>query len=239
MINPYFIGLYLGDGCLQIDYIRKSGEPYYKLRVVCSDNLEYLKENVPIHRIEEHWSEYQKRNYYTIHIINQDYIKELANIAGTSKEKHFPILDKESTWEMISGFIDSDGYVAVDRVMIYNTNKILIDFIYDRLLEYDIGCNKNKISYKDNRKDCYYVAVNNRCIKRCEFNLRVSYKNQALNHLKEICSEGKKIFLDENKREELRDYLHKVMPSSTWSRRMRNKEFYLLEREINQYNITL
>ena len=162
LIDPYWLGLWLGDGT------------YNKPCITHSADDSHFIENVPYNVTSQ--TIHKDTNVYTTYFSNQNlttYIKQL----GLYENKHIPKCYKESSYnqriQLLAGLIDSDGSVDKNgRVRFTNTNKQLIDDVYELccglgLYPYIIKYDTDKINeYKQksnslqikSKKDCYHIG---------------------------------------------------------------------------------
>ncbi len=126
-LHPYWLGLWLGDGCKQNPIIHHDAADIESINKL--ESLGFTKQYTRVHKTTGVLS-----SVFTHQKITQKH-KEL----GIHKNKHIPFSyinsSIEQRCELIAGLIDSDGHVDQNgRVRIINTNKAIIDGAYEILL---------------------------------------------------------------------------------------------------------
>lgn len=116
LLDPYILGLWLGDGFKSGYGYSCNGEKDYKL-------IDYLKELCLKNDVELTLSEYNKYIYYISSIDNYkkcNYapLKKILKEYNLVNNKHIPkeylVNSKEIRLKVLAGIIDTDGYVAPD-----------------------------------------------------------------------------------------------------------------------------
>lgn len=160
-IDPYTLGLLLGDGCLTNTY------PSIKFSTGDIEIINFLKEkyNVYVHN---------KQNHYDVSFSKQTLQKELSslNLLGTySYNKFIPELylysSKEQRFELLRGLMDTDGFADSRHIEYYTVSPKLADNVVFLLRSLGIQCKKaiKKSGYKDQDnkiircKDCYRISI--------------------------------------------------------------------------------
>lgn len=161
-IDPYWLGLWLGDGTYNKPCITHSEEDNQFI-----DKVPYEVSSQSIHK---------DTNVCTTYFSNQGLLAKIKEL-DLYENKHIPQIYKEASFqqrlELLAGLIDSDGNVdKKGRVRFINTNKQLIDDVYELccglgLYPYLMKYEADKINeYKKNskslqiksKKDCYHIG---------------------------------------------------------------------------------
>ena len=129
-INPYILGLWLGDGTAATGTITVGKRDIEEIVDILSKQQQFDK--LILH-------EYNK-DVYTLRITNADNPKlnslsTLLRNCDLINNKHIPEIymrsSREQRIELLQGLIDSDGYISKQRgiAQFYNTNLILINHV--------------------------------------------------------------------------------------------------------------
>ena len=169
-LNPYVLGVLLGDGCLTENALTVSSDDSFVIEKVSS--LLNIKNKIQIHSIhnyswhfvDSHRTECGNGNklIQTKHMLNE--ISELINTH--SYEKFIPEIYKfgsiEQRMDLIRGLLDTDGYVGKkNRLSFSSTSKRLIDDVREVL--WSLGISSGL--YIDNRFGghhkhiCYQISI--------------------------------------------------------------------------------
>lgn len=125
LIDPYFLGLWLGDG--------SAGKPcitHSPLDISSIDSIPYTPSASWVHK---------NTGAVTTNFANQDIVLMLREL-GCLQNKHIPEVYFSSSigqrLELLAGLIDSDGYLSLNKIKFrfVNTNKRLIDDVYRLVL---------------------------------------------------------------------------------------------------------
>ena len=163
-IDPYWLGLWLGDGTYNKPCITHSEEDSQFIKKV-----PYKVSSQSVHK---------STGVYTTYFSNNGLITKIKDL-DLYENKHIPKIYKEASFEqrkqLLAGLIDSDGNVDKNgRVRFANTNKQLIDDVFelctglalypylmkytsDQLNEYKKKSPSNTIQIVS-KKDCYHVG---------------------------------------------------------------------------------
>lgn len=161
-IDPYWLGLWLGDGTYNKSCITHSKEDSQFI-----DNVPYQVSSQSIHK---------DTGVCTTYFSNQGLITKIKEL-NLYENKHIPQIYKKASFEqrvqLLAGLIDSDGSVDKNgRVRFINTNKKLIDDVFEvccglGLYPYLMKQSSEKINeYKKkskslqiiSKKDCYHIG---------------------------------------------------------------------------------
>lgn len=120
-LDPYFLGLWLGDGSSTKPCITHASEDIESIQ-----SIPYEISTVATHK---------ETGVKTTYFSNQNILQTLRKL-GLYDNKHIPEIYKrscvEDRLELLAGLIDSDGSVDKNgRVRFVNTNKKLIDDVYE------------------------------------------------------------------------------------------------------------
>ena len=120
-LDPYWLGLWLGDGSSTKPCITHSKEDNQFI-----EKVPYKVSTQTIHK---------ETGVYTTYFSNQGLIQKIKEM-GLYNNKHIPSIYKESSikqrLQLLAGLIDSDGSVDKNgRVRFVNTNKKLIEDVYE------------------------------------------------------------------------------------------------------------
>jgi len=122
-VDPYFLGVWLGDGT--------SIKPTLNL---CSDDEGYILSGIPYNfssRAVHKDTKVPSINYYGE---VKDNIEKLGLFGNKHIPKDYLYSSLEQRVQLLAGLIDSDGHVEKEgRVRFVNTNKDLIDGVYELL----------------------------------------------------------------------------------------------------------
>lgn len=224
----YYLGLYLGDGSCRKGHLRSDGTYYMRVTFVCKE---------PHYKDIENWfkqfSYHQSKGkveYRCYSTSNKDVIKQLIDNCGDSYNKHLPEnMTDDQKWDLLSGFIDSDGCIDRDKIRFYNTNRDLIDQLEECLTSLDIGWTECVQSTKN--KTCWAIQINAEDLPRTDFRLKIDYKLERYNLLKNR-SKGRKILVGETWfLTNYRELCKRLKEGTMWHRR-KEKRYYLYEKEI-------
>ena len=151
-IDPYIIGLWLGDGSAN------------NAAITCQDAviLKYLRE-----KIIEYDCYLQYRNGYTYGFTTlkkytnkgrENYIKTILNKYNLLNNKHIPdnykINSRENRLKLLAGLIDSDGYYYCKTYEISQKNYMLADDILYLAKSLGFACKLKQV-----KKSCHYNNV--------------------------------------------------------------------------------
>jgi len=124
-INPYYLGLWLGDGCSINTTITHTKEDTKSVN------------SVP-YKISNQWT-HKDTGVITTSFAHNDILTELQELTLINN-KHIPDIYKNSSieqrLELVAGLIDSDGSVSKNsnKIRFTNTNKEIIDGVVDVLV---------------------------------------------------------------------------------------------------------
>lgn len=227
----YYLGLYLGDGSCRYTYTRKDGSHLYRVTFVCKEP--HYKD------IEEWFVDYNyqqskgKNEYRCYSTSNKDIINQLIELCGDSYNKHLPKnMSIEEKWNLLSGFIDSDGCVDKDKLRMYNTNRKLIDEIEQCLDSLNIEYTECVVSKRN--KTCWAIQINSSELIHCNFSLKIDYKRDRLDILT-ARSKGRLKFFQEDWYRENIENMSRVVKRRTLLERLNGRfsiRCYLYEKEI-------
>jgi len=162
-IDPYTLGLLLGDGCITNNY--------YSIKFTTGDSqlVNWLKNKYP-----DKISIYNKGKNYELTFRGSFLNKELTclNLLGTySNTKFIPNIylysSREQRLELLRGLMDTDGFADSRHTEYYTTSSKLADNVVFLLQSLGIQCKKSikESSYKDKNnnkvkcKDCYRISL--------------------------------------------------------------------------------
>ena len=147
-LEPYMLGLWLGDGCSRGRKFTNQDAPV----------LKYLRDNlISVSNYDYYISSTEKVNYFS---------KTLRNL-GLIKNKHIPELYKinsrENRLKLLAGIIDSDGHVKNNIYWITQKSEKLFDDIVFLCQSLGFACHKRVIKsycyYKGQRKEGIYFTA--------------------------------------------------------------------------------
>ena len=136
-IDPYILGLWLGDGSSEAGWLIVRDRDYQHLN-------EKLQSNKQFDKITTRRYPYTKASYITLSSTSNVQTESLTSLIKQNnlyKNKHIPEeyywASREQKLELLKGLIDSDGYVEKSNgvVSFYNSNKTLIDQVFRLVLE--------------------------------------------------------------------------------------------------------
>ena len=214
-ISPYFVGLWLGDGFLSLNMGK-----YWKFGIVCSEfNYDEIYSIVKPTRVKEYQMKNGKYKYFELFTGDKELTGYLLeNCGSNARDKHLPgNVSREQFWELLSGLIDSDGTVDSKSysMSLLNSNKRIIDDVCSKLDEYDIGYSVSvRKSRKDIWADIYVVRFQNSDLCKMNLNLRVGYKKEAFEFLKEHSKRF--IEITDEQFQKNKEYLKSVLSRSTF-----------------------
>lgn len=185
----YFEGLFIGDGFVNVHRINSDGTKYYKIGIIVNEyNVEEIKRCLGKYYIElEKDTKDSKYKYYSLKSSNQELAKYLIdNYGRISSEKKFPKdLSNEDFFELLSGMIDSDGFVDDYSCCFMNTNYSLCEHLSEELKLRGVKTSLYQTKKaKGTQKACWTVRIKSEDIQKLDVNLRVKYKQDRLNALK-------------------------------------------------------
>lgn len=218
MLNPYLIGLYLGDGFIAEDHTRKDGSVYYKFSVICSEyNVEEIKSLVPRFFIDYHREcKDNAYHYYSVVTKHQDFCKEMIQYGRKCDEKVIPEgLCKEDFFELLSGLVDSDGTLDSESFNFLSTTENLVDGVIEYLKQFGIEYTKTVRYDKRGYKPVYCLRFSQSTVKKLGLHLRVVYKQDRLEALKKK-SRGKVIQVSREWIDINSSLLESLMPKSSY-----------------------
>lgn len=236
-IRKYFDGMYLGDGMLRVDRMRKTtGEPAYRYSLVIREEQEKLFRELYHDIITPHtrnmYSEKYGFSYKTVYISNDGFCRDISKRLGISGEKHLEEgLSEEDAWSVLSGFLDTDGNVDADKISLCNTDLCIIHGIKDYLDK--LGIAYTVFTQKTKNKTCYWVRIPAEELPHTKFELLVPYKRERYEYLK-TRSRGRKIDLGKEWFESHKEDLVRILPKTTRNRRYRNSWYWLSEYEYSK-----
>lgn len=174
-INPYVLGVLLGDGCLT-----EKNQPH----LITSD--EFIKDKVMLLHENSSCSKYNGRfdgykNLYRISILNSRKIFEKdLNLYGTdSSTKFIPEIYLRNSIKnrelLLQGLIDTDGTLQTNSTIIYTTvSEKLANNIRELVLSLGGTCRINK------KKTHYYNANNEKISGKLAYNLTISFPSNGI-----------------------------------------------------------
>lgn len=190
-INPYLLGLLLGDGCLALNGSLTTGDK----EVIEFCKRECTKNNWT-YRIKNHTD----RKCSDVFFTNKNksgnsliqIIKKLGLYKTNSSNKFIPEIYKNSSikqrYELLRGLMDSDGFADSRHIEYYTVSKKLSEDVVDVIRSLGINCRttEKETSYRDKNnkkikgKNCYRTSI---------------YTNKKIFNL-----DRKQTFIDNNKK---------------------------------------
>lgn len=185
-IEPYMMGLWLGDGASKKPLITNIDEEIIDyMKDFCRKNGFILQQGNPNTR--------DKINYYISDPIRHKQNRFLDSLReyNVYKNKHIPLIYKansrEKRLQLLAGLIDSDGYLGNGVYEITQKRKILADDIYflAKSLGYQVSINESEKScmYKDEKRVGTYYRI---CISGDMTEIPVLLKRKKASHRKQI-----------------------------------------------------
>jgi hypothetical protein len=228
--------MYLGDGMCRFEYQRQTtGEDAYQMSLIVKQSqvssLERVLESYNIkYSIKKH--EGSKEVYYTYRTRDDRVAKWLRSLVGDSSNKHFPeIINEELCWNVLSGFVDSDGNVDSDKIHLCNTNLELIEGI-EEYLNY-LGIEFTRFVQKTPKKECVWITPKASEVPYMKLKLRIDYKRDRFEVLKQR-SRGRKRRFDRDWFYDNYSLLEQVLPRTTFKRRFQRESWYLDDYELEK-----
>lgn len=159
---PYFLGLFLGDGCISGYIVRVVG--------IDLDILEYAKREID-NKVSGVTNIYMNGKYHVLSILSP-----FTHLLGVFREKkyiptHVYNYSEYDKREFIAGLLDADGYISMNKPKNKNYFKFSMGFVstnmvdaFSKLLN-SVGCKTGKITLKSdygrnkNWKKCYQLHI--------------------------------------------------------------------------------
>lgn len=135
-IDPYVLGLWLGDGAKEAGWITVGDRDLPHI-------LSVLGENSQFDKISTRRYSYTNATYVTVSTINTPHKTSLHSLLkkyNLYKNKHIPeeyfLASREQRLELLKGLMDSDGYIAKNGLAVfYNSDETLYKDVFRLITE--------------------------------------------------------------------------------------------------------
>lgn len=220
-INPYCLGIWLGDGSFSYIQTEKQIKKSLRLSSPNKEIIESFKKSYPQEITNDYQKEHNKSKDYNI-TLRGKFAKQLTKLKLQGKKSHDKFIPKscflatkEYRWQLLAGLIDTDGFIDKNGAIYYTTkSKTLAENIKNLVFSLGGRCESRKVIKScQNNFTGKYTELSIQFQNKTRIPLKVPFKK---NRLKDIKNNPVKFSIIAKKAKPQQVYGFEITGQSKW-----------------------